>query len=135
MMPNWYVVAPGAVAKTIKSTMGEDLSFVEPFTSEKQWRRGPYDTYDPYDPEYRLEIQNPINNKDAVLPIIPTPVDITSGQGVVDFNTDGWVIAKDEDILEFEADFLSGWYDLQSLKSLHGHRFSSTLNTLNRENG
>jgi hypothetical protein len=56
-MPNWYVAQTNCsdptLAKTIKSTSGETLSFVEPFVRVEQLKRQADDQYNPYTPQYR----------------------------------------------------------------------------------
>ena len=49
-MPNWYVVDDATdpyTAYTIRDTAGEDLNFLETFSSPKAWKRAAADTYDP----------------------------------------------------------------------------------------
>ena len=56
-MPNWYVTQTNCsdptLARVVNSTVGEDLSFVAPFTIPEQWKREVTDQYNPYTPQER----------------------------------------------------------------------------------
>ena len=56
-MPNWYVTQTNCsdptLARVVKSTVGEDLSFVASFTRAEQWKRDITDQYNPYTPQER----------------------------------------------------------------------------------
>lgn len=77
VMPNWYVTSPGYKAKTIESTKGEGLSFVEPFLTKEQWKRYTSDRYDPYTAEVRYDTVEIDSVEEKEVPIlIPQPVSI-----------------------------------------------------------
>ncbi|XP_062581614.1 beta-hexosaminidase-like, partial [Saccostrea cucullata] len=91
-MPNWYVTAEGMQAKDIKSTQNEALTYVGPFITPAQYRRYPEDTYHPYTPEERYNLNEAltvpgINSKR----IIPTPVNISLKASSVTIDP-SWVV-------------------------------------------
>ncbi|XP_061190279.1 uncharacterized protein LOC133198156 [Saccostrea echinata] len=91
-MPNWYVTAEGMQAKDIKSTENEALTFVGPFTRPEQYRRYPADTYHPYTPEERYNINEAMTVSGMPAKhIIPTPVNINLEEGSVNVDP-SWVI-------------------------------------------
>lgn len=107
--PNWYVTAPNAKAKILKSTEGLDAVFVSTFDSPAKWKRSPTDLYDPLNPGQRYE-QNVMQDLEhAPLPVIPTPkeyqVDMEGSTVMID--TSKWVVVADSS-LETEAHYLSG---------------------------
>jgi hexosaminidase len=109
IMPNWYVSAPGLKAKIIASTVGESLSFVDPFTTKEQWKRFPGDTYDPYSAKKRYdEVEIDVISSQYLPVIIPQPMYLTGlDRGKrIDINKE-WKIFVD-DGLEKETKLLTG---------------------------
>jgi len=56
LMPNWYVTANGLEPVVIADTGGEDLDWVEEFSTSDQWKRGEDDLFDPYTVEDRYSM-------------------------------------------------------------------------------
>jgi hypothetical protein len=110
-MPNWYVASAGETPMVIESTVGEGLDFVGPITTMKQYRRSSADTYDPYTPEDRLNIQKPKDLGMAPLCAIPTPVNcnLMDNKDIDLKDPEQWVIVA-ADGMDFETKYLSGWY-------------------------
>ena len=100
----WYDAEP----RLMESTAGEPENFVAPFVRQEQWKRRPFDEYEPYTPEQRFEINRGTSITRDIIPIIPTPVeyewDIEESFNI----TKDWVIlVSDEGALD-AAWFLSG---------------------------
>ncbi|MEG7522685.1 MAG: carbohydate-binding domain-containing protein, partial [Chromatiales bacterium] len=58
VMPNWYVVTSGATPAVIKSTAGESMDFVAPFTTPEQLKRVPGDRFKPFTAEHRFDLNS-----------------------------------------------------------------------------
>ena len=77
VMPNWYVVTPGATPVVLRSTAGESLSFVTPLTTVEQWKRAPSDVIMPLTPEDRFAL-----NEDTTtiarpdIEVVPMPLEV-----------------------------------------------------------
>ncbi|XP_072028045.1 beta-hexosaminidase-like [Amphiura filiformis] len=107
--PNWYVVASTAEARTILSTAGQSLDFVTDFTSPDQWKRRDYDTYNPYSPEDRYELNADVSDLGGnPLIITPTPKEVVynSGNKVVVSSGD-WVVVSGEPATDNAANYLA----------------------------
>ncbi|XP_031565065.1 uncharacterized protein LOC116300346 [Actinia tenebrosa] len=77
VMPNWYLVGPNNEVRLVRSTVGEDLSFVEDFKTKETWKRYRSDEYDPYSPEKRYDVigfDAPEGVGDSPLLVIPQPL-------------------------------------------------------------
>lgn len=73
-MPNWYVTAEGRDPKVIKSTSGEGLNFMQPFSTKEQWKRYSDDVYNPYTAEVRYDRNADIADLGKSESVIPTPL-------------------------------------------------------------
>lgn len=74
VMPNWYVAARGLEPRIILSTKGEELKFVGAFNTPSKWKRSLADTYNPFSPEKRYEMNNIADLNRAGNLITPTPL-------------------------------------------------------------
>ena len=106
-MPNWYITSENSNPKIIKSTEGQELSFVSDYTSERQWKRYSSDQYNPFTPEERLGWTTARDIGHAPLPLIPQPVEINLSQQQITV-TNTWTIVIAETYLQFEAQQLAG---------------------------
>ncbi|KAK3103352.1 hypothetical protein FSP39_018661 [Pinctada imbricata] len=114
-MPNWYMEAEGLKPRLVKSTCGEELSYIEPFDTPQKWKRFDYkmdsgvhrkDQYNPFTAQERYEKYNVDDLGKAGLTIIPTPVEIKLPDGEPLCLTEGdWVLYHEKG-LEKEANFL-----------------------------
>ena len=110
VMPNWYVTSADSEPKVIVSTQGESLRFVAPFDTKNKWKRQPNDEFDPYKPEVRLEVNRADNWKMAPQRVLPTPAEQAySGDQLLKIDSN-WVIVKEDDNVEKEANYLAGGY-------------------------
>ena len=116
-MPNWYIEVEGLESRLIKSTCGEELSYVEDFDKPEKWKRFDYkmesgiqrtDRYDPFSPEDRFEKYKVDDLGKPGKALIPTPVQMKfQGEETLSFKEGDWVIFH-EDGLEKEASYLRG---------------------------
>ena len=108
--PNWYVTAMDAEPRTLLSTAGESLDFVGDFTTPAQWKRQDYDEYDPYTPQVRYDLNEDVADMgDAVIPIIPTPVDWSkNSDAMVDIGSGDWLVVSSDVNTEKAAMYLAG---------------------------
>ncbi|XP_062598807.1 uncharacterized protein LOC134260252 isoform X1 [Saccostrea cucullata] len=91
-MPNWYVTAEGMQGKDIKATQNEALTYVGPFDRPAQYRRYPEDTYHPYTPEERYDMNEAMTVSGMPAKhIIPTPANIILEDSSVNVDS-SWVI-------------------------------------------
>ena len=113
LMPNWYFLYPNLKPCLIKSTVGEEMSFVQPFDTPAKWKRFDYvldsgakryDHYNPYNLLERFE-RNRCEDVKSINPVIPTPISVTMKEEVVDIKD--WVIVADEELTN-EAAYLAG---------------------------
>jgi len=109
--PNWYVVSQDQTcqdATVIASTSSLDLDFVSSFIRPNQWKKGESDTYNPYTPQQRYDLDYVIDKGAAQHKIIPTPVSQQLDEGrSVNIANNGWVIIQPSPELASEAQFLS----------------------------
>lgn len=116
LMPNWYLLYPGLKPVLIKSTVGEQLKYVEAFDTPESWKRFDYelengsmrfDHYNPYSLQERFDRQKCINMQPVHMAVIPTPLkcSINEEQRVI-LSNGQWGIIADED-LKNEARYLS----------------------------
>ena len=94
VMPNWYVTGgTGTVPRTITSTTSEDLGFVGDLTTKEQWKRVPWDTYNPYTAEDRYELYKAIDLGRAPLRILPSvrKQELNTDKGL-NVKTGDWVV-------------------------------------------
>ena len=111
VMPNWYIAANTLEPRIIQSTKGESLKFVGPFDTPSKWKRSPQDTYDPFTPEKRFQINNIADIKRAGNLIIPTPLvlNVLSSSKAVSLFSGTWnVVARQG--LHNEGRYLAGEY-------------------------
>jgi hexosaminidase len=117
LMPNWYLLFPGLRPVLIQSTVGEDMSFVEPFDKPDSWKRFDYelngairfDHYNPYNLQERFDRHKCPDVAPVGPSVIPTPLKLTVvDQKQIIFMQEEWVITAEKQ-LEQEAKFLSGW--------------------------
>ncbi|XP_053373998.1 beta-hexosaminidase-like [Mercenaria mercenaria] len=101
--PNWFVASNTygiSSPRIIESTKDESLSFVSSFENSFQWKRHEFDTYNPYTPGERYEMNKAF--QDATLKgefnVIPTPfsVKIVPNKKIV-FD-DNWVVVEQASI-------------------------------------
>lgn len=113
LMPNWYLLYPKLRPCLIKSTVGEELLFVQPFDSPEKWKRFDYmmesgvrryDHYNPYNMQERFD-RNKCGEKKSLKPVIPTPAHVDIKEETI--STKDWVIVPGED-LQNEATYLAG---------------------------
>ena len=113
LMPNWYLLYPKLKPCLIKSTVGEEMTFVQPFDTPEKWKRFDYlmdtgarryDHYNPYNMQERFD-RNKCGSVKSLRSVIPTPVHADMKEEVIDI-TD-WVIASKEE-LQNEASYLAG---------------------------
>ncbi|XP_052813846.1 beta-hexosaminidase-like [Mya arenaria] len=104
VFPNWYVASSTNTSppKTIKSTKGDDVRFMEPFNRPDQWKRGPGDTYNPYSAADRYHYYDYLHSdlsdryEDSVFPT-PMLMHVRSDNTIQIDNT--WsVMAHNEDL-------------------------------------
>ncbi|KAL4239992.1 hypothetical protein ACF0H5_000788 [Mactra antiquata] len=107
-MPNWYVTSNDAEPKTVVSTMGEGINYVEDFDSYLRWKHGKTDQYKPYSPEERYDMYKMYDSpKYNPYKIVPTPWSVTSNRRVVmTFNIEEWMIVY-SDAFKFESTYLA----------------------------
>ncbi|XP_041348400.1 chitobiase-like [Gigantopelta aegis] len=106
LYPNWYIVLDDLEPELIASTVGEGLTFVEPFKSPAQWKRFDYelssgrykyDLYDPFTPEVRFEKNKAKNIERAGKYVIPTPKECQVNESnFVDLKENTWAVAADK---------------------------------------
>ncbi|XP_052781398.1 beta-hexosaminidase-like isoform X2 [Mya arenaria] len=116
LMPNWYLIVPKLRPVLIKSTTGEDMSFVEPFDTEEAWKRFDYglkdgstryDHYNPYNLQERFDRHKCPESGPLGTTVIPTPLKMVTCEGdSVHITANQWVIYAD-DQLENERRYLS----------------------------
>lgn len=116
LMPNWYLLYPKLRPVLIKSTVGEDMSFVEPFDTEEAWKRFDYilndgstryDHYNPYNLQERFDRHKCTENGPLGPAIVPTPLKMqVDGDKKVKIVEGEWCIIA-EDQLKNEAQILS----------------------------
>ena len=116
LMPNWYLLFPKLRPVMIKSTTGEDMSFVEPFDSEESWKRFDYeladgstryDHYNPYNLQTRYNRHKCVDIGQLGPTILPTPLKMTVKKDMtVSLVKEEWCIAADNQLKE-EAQYLS----------------------------
>ncbi|KAL4225883.1 hypothetical protein ACF0H5_013871 [Mactra antiquata] len=121
LMPNWYFLYPKLRPVLIQSTVGEEMSFVEPFDEPSSWKRFDYeladgssrfDHYNPYNLQERFDRQHCTEPESIQYSVIPTPyrmkVDSTT---ILTINSEDWSIHA-EDSLQNEAMILSKALDV-----------------------
>ncbi|GAB1605882.1 uncharacterized protein LOC115219984 [Argonauta hians] len=112
VMPNWFVKAKGVKSRIIKSTAGESLNFVKPFSKPYQYKRqGPSDHFHPYSPTERYGINLMTSNvsklKAANNRIVPKPLIYKEkSKQTLEIHPKDWVILTTDKTIE-EAQFLS----------------------------
>lgn len=111
VMPNWYIAANTLEPRIILSTKGESLKFVGPFNTPSKWKRSPQDTYDPFTPEKRFQMNNIADIKRAGNLITPTPLvlKVLSSSTTVSLFSGTWNVVAREG-LENEGRYLAGEY-------------------------
>lgn len=119
IFPNWFIAASGTIARTIRSTVGESLSFVGYFDKPNQWKR--YETenlkdmYDPYTANMRYDIYSVNDLGYAPKQVIPTPVDVKMYESRwVNLGTKDWVVfaGPGSDKLVETAQYVSGKFNV-----------------------
>ena len=106
MMPNWYIVAPGAQPRILKCTAGESLKFVANFDQPAKWKRVPMDTYDPFSVAERYK-HNFVPWQKLAPIVVPSPLHFNVSHAKLSINKDSWVIVADKQTMD-EARILSG---------------------------
>ncbi|XP_053378218.1 beta-hexosaminidase-like [Mercenaria mercenaria] len=116
LMPNWYLLFPKLRPVLIQSTVGEEMSFVEPFDNPDSWKRfdyeltdgsSRYDHYNPYNLQERFDRQCCANVGPIKTSVIPTPVKMSVNEEIqICLSPDEWVVCAEES-LNKEAKFLS----------------------------
>ena len=108
VLPNWYVVAPNAQARTIQSTAGNSLDFVGAFDTERQYKRSATDLYSPFMAADRYKMFT-YNEKSRTKQIMPTPIseDLDTSKRM-NINRPDWLVVAGSDIIMNEAQFLAG---------------------------
>lgn len=119
LMPNWYLLFPKLRPVMIQSTVGEEMSFVEPFDKPDSWKRfdyelndgtSRYDCYNPYSLQERFDRQQCNNVGPIETSVIPTPLKMAVNEkNEITLSHDEWCIHAEE-ILNEEAKYLSGKY-------------------------
>ena len=107
-LPNWYVVSPGTIPRTLLYTTGEELDFVEEFVDEEQYKRSQNDKYSPYTSEERFAQVEITDMGQSPLRVIPTAFDDKLNEDERIFLTTGdWVVVVTDEELSNEAQILS----------------------------
>lgn len=116
LMPNWYLLFPKLRPVMIKSTVGEEMSFVEPFDCEEAWKRFDYeltdgstryDHYNPYNLQERFERHKCADTGPLEPTVVPTPLKMKIiGTKKVKLVKGEWCITADDQLKE-EAQYLS----------------------------
>ena len=111
VMPNWYIAAPGLKPRIIKCTKGEQLRFVGAFDSPSKWKRYELDSYDPFTPKKRFDMNKIADLKEPGQLIIPTPLVLKNRNALktVDLNDGEWIVVSEKD-LEEEGQYLAGMF-------------------------
>jgi len=116
IMPNWYVAAQDRTClggKAIDSTTGESLDFVKPFVRPNQWKRNAQDTYDPYTPQFRYNLDNVEDLGSAHHKIVPSPLsEMWDDSTTVTIKNNGWVVIEPAAQLMSEARYLAAALNL-----------------------
>lgn len=112
VMPNWFVKAKNLKSRVLKSTAGESLKFVKPFSKPDQYKRqGPLDKFHPFSPSERYGINALIleqHSEKATERIIPKPqMYVRDSQKQMLIHPNDWVIVTAKETIN-EAQFLSG---------------------------
>ena len=117
LFPNWYITFEDKEPELIASTVGEKLTFVEPFKHPVQWKRfdyelpsggTKYDFYDPFTPEVRFDQNKAVNIGRAGKFIIPTPKDCQVNESnFVNLKENTWTVVMDKPFVT-EACYLAG---------------------------
>ena len=111
--PNWYISAPQTIPRIIANTDDETLAFIGDFQSIEKWKRTSSDLFDPYTPEKRYFINADAHDfGQAKKLVIPTPLNLTRVEKVLDLNVDKWSIVFSDDLV-MEAHILSGMCQTQ----------------------
>ena len=111
--PNWYISAPQTIPRIIANTNDETLAFIGDFQSIEKWKRTSSDLFDPYTPEKRYFINADAHDfGQAKKLVIPTPLNLTRVEKVLDLNVDKWSIVFSDDLV-MEAHILSGMCQTQ----------------------
>lgn len=116
LMPNWYLLYPKLRPVLVQSTVGEEMTFVEPFDKPDSWKRFDYelhdgstryDHYNPYNLQERFDRQKCADVGPFRTSVIPTPVKMSvNGDKEICLSPDKWVIIAEESLTN-EANFLS----------------------------
>lgn len=122
LMPNWYLLHPKLKPCLIKSTVGEEMKFVQPFDTPEKWKRFDYvldsgakryDRYNPYNMQERFD-RNKCGDVKSLKPVIPTPVYAEMKEATVEIKD--WVIVAREELFN-EASYLAGKQSLKILQT------------------
>lgn len=122
VMPNWYLIGPDNQARLVRSTVGEDLSFVDDFKTKETWKRYPTDEYNPYSPEKRYDdigFDAPEGVGDSPLLVIPQPMSVDKLDRAKRLNLGmGWRVSADSG-LKNEAKLLKGKRQIGNDSAFH----------------
>lgn len=116
LMPNWYMLYPKLRTVLIQSTVGEEMSFVEPFDKPDSWKRFDYeladgstrfDHYNPYNLQERFRRNFCVDSGPIEPSVIPTPFKMSVDSAkMLSLNSGEWTICAD-DALANETKLLS----------------------------
>ena len=132
LMPNWYFLYPKLKPCLIKSTVGEEMSFVQPFDTPAKWKRFDYvmdsgariyDRYNPYNLQERFE-RNKSGEVKSLKPVIPTPVSVDMKDEMVVIKD--WEIVAGEELCN-EAAYLAGRVNALNCKHFIPNFFAHIL--------
>ncbi|KAL3841598.1 hypothetical protein ACJMK2_019715 [Sinanodonta woodiana] len=128
LMPNWYIAAENVSARVIASTEGESLRYVGYFDTVNKFKRRPNDEYHPLSPEERFKLNSAtIVDRDSILPVIPTPLEMKIVQTVsVHIIPEEWVILESSFFTE-EVKMLSEVIGIPVGISKSGNRYIEFL--------
>ncbi|XP_061190127.1 uncharacterized protein LOC133197995 [Saccostrea echinata] len=122
-MPNWYVAAEGMQSKDIMSTKNESLNFVDPFVRPEQYHRFSDDSYSPYSPQERYDINDvmTISGTEAKQ-VIPTPVHLNMKQNSSVTIDSTWVFYHTT-FFEKEAKLIADLFNLSIQHNIPHHKY------------